>query len=85
MKELTPEVFLEEANNMSKALWGDKAPSIGEDFLEFVDELGTEFTCYLLGKGYSSKEILSLAENELGNISDEETEVLVGKLLEEKE
>ena len=43
MKELTPEVFLEEANNMLKALWGDKAPSLGEYFLEGISELMTLF------------------------------------------
>lgn len=88
MKELTLEVFLEETHNMFKLLWEENAPNTVEIFLNEMDELSSEITCFLLGKGYLKGDIIFFAENILDKVSDEDCELIVAnvaKFLEEKE
>ena len=67
---------------MFKLLWEEKAPDTVETFIEEMSDLESEITCFLLAKGYSRENILVFAENVLVNVSEEECELIVTKVLE---
>lgn len=84
MKELTLEVFLEETHNMFKLLWEEKAPNTVDTFIDEMNDLEIQICCFMLGKGYSKENIMSFVENVLGDVYDEDCELIVAKFLEEK-